>query len=162
MVPLRRRSSLRAIRVHDKDDTPFMKFAEFAPVLKEKVEQIPGAKGLVVLTEDGLAMCWTGVTDEEAQTLAAMGSMLGGLSERIVAETDTGPLRWTLVEGQDGYILLARAGDRCFLALHTGAVADLATIGYQLALLARQLGDHLNARFGPPPDQCRPRLTTEL
>jgi predicted regulator of Ras-like GTPase activity (Roadblock/LC7/MglB family) len=125
-----------------------MTLAELTPLLEERVKQIPHARSLIVLTEDGFVQCVAGVADEQAQALAAMGAMLGSLAERIVAETDTGPLRWTFVEGSGGYVLLARAGDRCFLALCTGPGADLATVGYQLALLATQLSDAINARFG--------------
>lgn len=127
-----------------------MKNDQVQKVLDQKVDQIAGVRGVVAVAHDGIALYWTGMDKDAADNRAALGASIGSLAARIAVEDAGGAVRRTMIEMDDGWFLVCRAGQRSYLTLNAKASVDLGALGYELTLLARRLGDVLDAERRQP------------
>jgi hypothetical protein len=109
-------------------------------LLRDFAEQLPGVTQAATVSADGRALAsWPDLCQERAAQLAAVASGLIGLSRCAARSFDTGGFSRTLVELQSGFLLLtAIEGDACLTVL-TAPDADLERVGYEMALLGRQV-----------------------
>ncbi|WP_330284391.1 roadblock/LC7 domain-containing protein [Streptomyces sp. NBC_00588] len=98
----------------------------------------------VVLSNDGLAVgASTELRREDAEHLAAVASGFHSLAKGAGRHFDTGAVRQTLVEMDDGFLFVAAAGDGSCLAVLTAVNADIGLVAYEMARLVKRVGEHL-------------------
>lgn len=122
-------------------------------LLEQLVERTPGAQHAVVLSRDGLKLCWTsGLTVDQADQLAAIASGIASLSGAASVEfgNGTGEVRHAMTEYDGGQLLIIEAGAGAHLTVVAGEHADAGIVGHNMHELVEQLGDNLVAE---PRDQ---------
>ncbi|MFI1013033.1 roadblock/LC7 domain-containing protein [Streptomyces sp. NPDC020965] len=114
-------------------------------LLDDKVNGIAGVCSAVVVAEDGLALYWSGMAQESADSRAAIVSGLASLAENAAVVDGTGAVLRTLIEMEDGYFMVVRSADTTHLAVSTTRSANLQTVGFELTRLTQQLATVLEA-----------------
>jgi X-X-X-Leu-X-X-Gly heptad repeat protein len=77
---------------------------------------------------------------ERADQLGAVASGLASLATGAAQLFEGGRVLQTVVEMQRGYLLLMRVGDGSHLAVLAVTSCDIGQIGYEMAMLADQVG----------------------
>ncbi|WP_280343270.1 roadblock/LC7 domain-containing protein [Nocardia neocaledoniensis] len=115
-------------------------------LLNSLVGKVPGAERAVVLSADGLALAGSdGVSREDAEHLAAVSSALHSLARGVGYRFDKGQLRQTVVELDEGYLMVTEAGQGACVALLAGMDADLGLVAYEINVTVGQVRDQLSA-----------------
>lgn len=126
-------------------------------LLEQLLQRTPGAKHAVVLSRDGLKLCWTsGLSVDQADQLAAIASGIASLSGAASVEfgNGTGTVRHAMTEFDGGLLLIIEAGDGAHLTVLAGDDADAGIIGHNMHELVEQLGDNLVAEPRDPVRQA--------
>ncbi|MEO3751837.1 roadblock/LC7 domain-containing protein [Streptomyces sp. B6B3] len=119
-------------------------------LLDEKIRDIAGVRGAVVFSEDGLVLYASGVQEDFAQRRAAVASSLGSIADHVAFEEQAGAVKRTLIDMEEGYVIVARCGQRSQIAVSASHTANLGTVGYELSLLATRLAPVLDAEQRQP------------
>ena len=77
---------------------------------------------------------------ERADQLAAVASGLASLATGAAQLFDGGQVLQSVVEMQNGYLLLMRVGDGSHLATLAETSCDIGQIGYEMAILVERVG----------------------
>jgi len=132
---------------------------EIQAILDRHVQEIAHVTGAVVVSEDGVFQYMSGwpatptsdpsktpeqVRQEHGEHRAAMASSLVNLAQRIAALDDSGAAQRVMIETEHGWNVTSRSGEHSAIALSAAKDAALGQLGYQLALLAEQLGPLLD------------------
>lgn len=121
-------------------------------LLDDLAARVKEVRHVVLLSRDGLAMGASGsLSPEDADHLAAVASGFHSLAKGTGRHFCSGGVRQTMVEMDEGFLLVAAAGDGSCLAVLSSAVADVGLIAYEMARLVRRVGEHL---------RTPPRFTT--
>ncbi|MEX1654094.1 roadblock/LC7 domain-containing protein [Streptomyces pseudovenezuelae] len=118
-------------------------------MVKGIVDNVPGARHAVVLSADGISKGATdGLTSGGIKDIAAAMASMQSLSKATARFA--GPVmdwRWnqTLVEFEDGWILVTEAGRGAYLAAAAAPDVDLQAISFRMQRLVARLGDHLTS-----------------
>ena len=91
------------------------------------------ADGLLVAASEHLPA-------ERADQLAAVSSGLASLSTGAAQLFEGGQVLQSVVEMQNGYLLLMRVGDGSHLATLASPSCDIGQIGYEMAVLVERVG----------------------
>ncbi|GGV26852.1 hypothetical protein GCM10010495_48520 [Kitasatospora herbaricolor] len=121
-------------------------FAVVSGLLTDEVRQIPGAKGAVLVSADGLlAGASEGQDQASAERFAAAVTGLQALSRSLAPFCRASPSGWleNLITYEGGLIFLCAAGDSSFLALAADGAADVGNIGYRMTKLVERIGTAL-------------------
>ncbi|MGC9499633.1 roadblock/LC7 domain-containing protein [Streptomyces sp. WG7] len=124
-------------------------------LLHNLLEQTPGARHALVLSRDGLKLCWSEhLTLDQADQLSAICSGIQALAQGASVEfgDGTGGVRQSMTEFHGGLLFIVEAGEGAHLAVVAREDADPGVIGHQMTELVEQLGEHLRAE---PRDQAR-------
>lgn len=124
-------------------------------LLQGLLEQTPGARHALVLSRDGLKLCWSEhLTLDRADQLSAICSGIQALAQGASMEfgDGTGGVRQSMTEFHGGLLFIVEAGEGAHLAVVAQEDADPGVIGHQMTELVEQLGEHLRAE---PRDQAR-------
>ena len=114
---------------------------ELGWLLDRFVDRAPGAAHTVVVSADGLFLASTrGLPRDRGEQLAAIVSGLASLTVGASLCLDAGPVRQTLVEMADGYLLIMAVQDGAHLAVLAASDCDLGQVGYEMALLVERVG----------------------
>lgn len=110
-------------------------------------ERTPGIKHVLVLSKDGLKMCFTpGLSIDQADQLAAIASGVQSLSLSASAEFGRAiGAGQSMVEFPGGLLLIVPAGEGAHLAVVAGDDADVGVIGHNMNELVEQIGAYLTA-----------------
>jgi predicted regulator of Ras-like GTPase activity (Roadblock/LC7/MglB family) len=115
-------------------------------LLDDLVRRLAGAEQAVVLSGDGLLLGRSAALNREsAEHLAAMASAFQSLSRGVGAEFDKGRVQQTVVELEDGYLVVTEAGEGACLALLSAATADLGMVAYEMNVIVQQVGNSMSA-----------------
>jgi predicted regulator of Ras-like GTPase activity (Roadblock/LC7/MglB family) len=118
--------------------------AQIVGLIDEFNDGNDGVRHTVVLTADGLPLLKSSaMTHEQMQRLAASASGLYSLSKGTGALFALGGLENTLVRLAGGNVIVAAVPPQAVLAVITDAAADLRKVGYQIGVVASQLGPRL-------------------
>ncbi|MDT0321891.1 roadblock/LC7 domain-containing protein [Streptomyces millisiae] len=117
---------------------------EVQRILSERINNIAGVRAAVVLADDGLPRYWSGLEKDDAERRAALSSSLGTIAARIAADEEAGVVKRTLIEMEKGFFVVARCGERSYLAVSARPDANLSVVGYELTLLTKQLATVLD------------------
>lgn len=123
-------------------------------LLESLRRRTPGVRHILVLSKDGLKMCFTSeLTVDKADHLAAIAAGIQSLSLSASAEfgNQLGPGQ-AMVEFAGGLLLIVRAGAGAHLAVIADEDADVGVVGHNMNELVEQIGGFLTAApRGPEP-----------
>jgi predicted regulator of Ras-like GTPase activity (Roadblock/LC7/MglB family) len=117
-------------------------------LLENLLARTPGARHALVLSRDGLKLCWsTALSTDQADQLAAIASGIQALAHGASVEfgDGTGGVRQSMTEFHGGLLFIVEAGQGAHLALVASDDADPGLIGHNMDELVEQLGEHLSA-----------------
>src|ERR1700740_496029 len=102
---------------------------------------VPGVSHAVLVSADGLMVAASEhLPVERADQLAAVSSGLASLSPGAAQLFDGGEVLQSVVEMENGYLLLMRVGDGSHLATLASTSCDIGQIGYEMAVLVERGG----------------------
>jgi uncharacterized protein len=99
------------------------------------------------VSSDGLLMAASSsLPGERGEQLAAVSSGLASLAIGAAHLLGGGGVLQTVVEMENGYLMLMSVGDGSNLAVLTQTAADIGQVGYEMALLVDRVGNVVQAR----------------
>lgn len=124
-------------------------------LLENLREKTPGVRHVLVLSKDGLRLCFTsGLDVDKADHLAAIASGIQSLALSASAEFGSGlGSGQSMVEFPGGLLLIVPAGEGAHLTVVATDDADVGLIGHNMSELVEQIGGYLTA---PPRQQPSP------
>jgi predicted regulator of Ras-like GTPase activity (Roadblock/LC7/MglB family) len=110
-------------------------------LLSNFAREVPGVTHAVLVSADGLLVAATEhLPGERADQLAAVSSGLASLSTGAAQLFDGGQVLQSVVEMENGYLLLMRVGDGSHLATLAATSCDIGQVGYEMAILVERVG----------------------
>ena len=120
-------------------------------VVSKFVDEVPSAAHAILVSADGLLMAASqSIPYDRAEQVAAVSSGLASLAVGAARLFDGGAVLQTVVEMQQGYLLLMSVGDGSHLAVLTEDSADIGQVGYEMALLVDRVGRMIQAQARVP------------
>lgn len=116
-------------------------------LLENLKNRTPEVRHVLVLSKDGLQLCFTGeMGADRADQLAAIASGIQSLalSSSVEFGTSIGSGQ-AMVEFPGGVLLIIPAGDGAHLAVVAGDQADVGLVGHNMSELVEQIGGYLTA-----------------
>ncbi|MER8014178.1 roadblock/LC7 domain-containing protein [Streptomyces griseoluteus] len=117
-------------------------------LLQNLLEQTPGARHALVLSRDGLKLCWTpDLAADQADQLAAICSGLQALSHGASVEfgDGSGGVLHAMTAFHGGLLCIVGAGEGAHLAVVAAEDADPGRLGEEMTGLVDKIGEHLRA-----------------
>jgi predicted regulator of Ras-like GTPase activity (Roadblock/LC7/MglB family) len=103
--------------------------------------EVAGVSHAILVSADGLLMASSErMPTERADQLAAVSSGLASLSTGASQLFDGGYVLQSIVEMENGRLLLMRVGDGSNLAALATKNSDIGQIGYEMAILVERVG----------------------
>jgi predicted regulator of Ras-like GTPase activity (Roadblock/LC7/MglB family) len=117
-------------------------------LLDKVLSKTPGAREALVLSRDGLKMCFTpGLGEDKADQLSAIAAGIQSLSLSASAEFgDRVGAGQAMVEFGGGVLLVVPAAEGAHLAVLAEEDADVGMVGHRMNELVEQIGDYLAAQ----------------
>jgi predicted regulator of Ras-like GTPase activity (Roadblock/LC7/MglB family) len=113
-------------------------------LLVDFVRGTAGARHALVVSADGLRLATSrGVGEALGDQLAAVTSGLASLAQGVAQSFAAGPVRQTIVEMAGGYLFVTSMSEGSMLAVFAERACDMGMIGYEMTLLAAQVGHML-------------------
>jgi predicted regulator of Ras-like GTPase activity (Roadblock/LC7/MglB family) len=110
------------------------------------VDEVADAAHAILVSADGLLMAASAsIPSERAEQVAAVSSGLASLAVGAARLFDGGSVLQTVVEMEQGYLMLMSVGDGSNLAVLTQEAADIGQVGYEMALLVDRVGRTVQA-----------------
>jgi predicted regulator of Ras-like GTPase activity (Roadblock/LC7/MglB family) len=120
--------------------------ADLAWLLDDLIKRVHEAQHAIVLSADGLLMAASREFEhDDAEHLAAVAAGIQSLAKGVGERFGGGPIRQTVVEMRNAYLLVTVAGQGACLAVLSTEEADIGLIAYEMAMLVTGLGHHLSA-----------------
>lgn len=117
-------------------------------LLQSLLEGTPGTRHALVLSRDGLKLCWTEhLAHDQADQLAAICSGIQALAQGASVEfgDGSGGVRHSMTDFHGGLLFIVEAGEGAHLAVLAKEDADPGVVGHQMTELIEQIGEHLRA-----------------
>lgn len=117
-------------------------------LLDALLERTPGTRHALVLSRDGLKLCWSRRLDvDQADQLSAIASGMQALAQGASVEfgDGSGGVRHSMTEFYGGLLFIVEAGEGAHLAVVAGEGTEPAVVGHHMTELVEQIGDHLRA-----------------
>jgi uncharacterized protein len=124
-------------------------------MLSDLVRNVPTIGHAVLLSTDGLLLGGSEELDQDqAERLSAVASAFHSLAKGAGRHFGGGPVLQTMVEMQEGFLLVCAAGDNACLTVLARQGPDIGVVAYEMAMLVKRLGYHMSAgaRIDPPQD----------
>ena len=100
----------------------------------------------VILSRDGLAVATSqGMSREDAEHLSALAAGVQSLARGAGSHFQGGVVRQTIIEMASAFLFITAAGHGTCIAVLTSADADVGLVGYEMAMLVKRVGKHLEA-----------------
>ncbi|WP_067491805.1 roadblock/LC7 domain-containing protein [Actinomadura hibisca] len=120
---------------------------ELSWLLNDFGERVPAVRQSVILSRDGLAIAAShALAREDAEHLSALAAGVQSLARGAGRHFDGGGVRQTIIELDRLLVFVTAAGDGTCLAVLTAADADAGLIAYEMAVLVKRVGRHLQTR----------------
>ena len=111
------------------------------------VDEVPDAAHAILVSADGLLMAASSsIPGERAEQVAAVSSGVASLAVGAARLFEGGAVLQTVVEMEQGYLMLMSVGDGSHLAVLTRETADIGQVGYDMALLVDRVGRAVQAQ----------------
>lgn len=121
--------------------------------------QVPSVAHAIVVTSDGLPVAYSqGFPPERADQLAAVTSGLASLTEGACRMFEGGAVTRTVVDMQQGLLIVMAISDGSSLAVLVADDCDMGLVAYEMALLVERVGGVLTPQ---PRGAQSPGLTPE-
>ena len=119
--------------------------------------EVPGVAHALLVSADGLLVAASDrLPPERADQLAAVSSGLASLSTGAAQLLDGGQVLQSVVEMENGYLLLMRVGDGSHLAALAAPSCDIGQVGYEMAILVERVGNMVRSSRRSPQPARRP------
>ncbi len=102
--------------------------AALRPLLRRLHSSMNDIEAVAVITADGLPLAAFLGERSDSDRFGAMCASLLALAVQAAEEIERGDLRQVLVEGDDGSMLLIRAGDHAVLAVAAGRAVNIGRV----------------------------------
>ncbi len=113
-------------------------------LLNDLVARVRDIDKAVILTRDGLVTgASQGLSREDAEHLAAVAAGVQSLAGGAGRHFGGGRVRQTIVEMENAFLFVTAAGEGSCLAVLTPATADVGLVAYEMAVLVKRVGPHL-------------------
>ena len=110
------------------------------------VDEVADAAHAILVSSDGLLMAASAsIPADRAEQLGAVSSGLASLAVGAARLFAGGAVLQTVVEMEQGYLMLMSVGDGSNLAVLTAGSADIGQVGYEMALLVERVGRMVQA-----------------
>jgi len=113
-------------------------------LLNDLVRRVAEISKAVILSQDGMTL---GASDtlgrDDAEHLAALAAGFQSLARGAARHFGGGAARQTIIEMESGFLLVTAAGGGTCLAVIAGPGADLGLVAYEMAILVRRSGEHI-------------------
>ena len=113
-------------------------------LLDDLVRRVAEISKAVFLSQDGMTL---GASDtlgrDDAEHLAALAAGFQSLARGAARHFGGGAVRQTIIEMESGFLLVTAAGSGTCLAVIAGPGADLGLVAYEMAILVRRSGEHI-------------------
>ncbi len=122
-------------------------------LLESLLNRTPGTRHALVLSRDGLKLCWSSsLTLDRADQLAAISSGMQALAQGASVEfgDGSGGVRHSMTEFHGGLLFIVEAGEGAHLAVVADDSADPGVVGHQMDEMVEQIGEHLRAEPRKP------------
>ncbi|WP_166023064.1 roadblock/LC7 domain-containing protein [Streptomyces chilikensis] len=122
-------------------------------LLQNLLERTSGTRHALVLSRDGLKLCWSeNLSFDQADQLAAICSGIQALAQGASVEfgDGTGGVRHSMTEFHGGLLFVVEAGEGAHLAVLADEEADPGVVGHQMTELVEQIGEYLRAEPRDP------------
>lgn len=128
------------------DSTPGAPSRNLDWVVSKFIDDVAGATHAILVSADGLLVAGSArLPADRAEQMAAVSSGLASLATGAAQLFDGGTVLQTVIEMEQGYLLLMSVGDGSNLAVLTSGTADIGQIGYEMALLVQRVGPMIQA-----------------
>src|SRR3954471_18512268 len=113
-------------------------------LLQGLVERVPHTRSALLLSADGLRKAVEGLTNDEADHMAALASGMYSLARSAgVRFADGADVRQVVVELDNRLLFVSAAGSGACLAVMADREADAAVLGYEMAILVKSVRPYL-------------------
>jgi predicted regulator of Ras-like GTPase activity (Roadblock/LC7/MglB family) len=122
-------------------------------LLENLLDHTPGTRHALVLSRDGLKLCWTpDLPLDQADQLAAICSGIQALAQGASVEFGDrrGGVRHSMTAYYGGQLFIVDAGDGAHLAVVAEENADPEYVGQEMSHLVGAIGAHLRAEPRSP------------
>jgi predicted regulator of Ras-like GTPase activity (Roadblock/LC7/MglB family) len=106
-------------------------------------EQVPGVRGSVAATSDGILIAHD-VHDLEPTQIAALVATIHAVAVRAALSTESGQLRDVITRASDGYLAVYAAGRAAIVAVLGTTELNVAILNYQTRSIIDRVADHLS------------------
>lgn len=115
-------------------------------LLDDLVGRVKEADHAIVLSSDGLLMASSaGLQRTDGEHLSAVASGLQSLARGVSDHIAGGPVRQTVVEWRNQFLIVTAAGERACLAVLCVQGADIGLIAYEMAMMVARVGQYLTS-----------------
>jgi len=119
-------------------------------LLDELVARAAHVQKAAILSRDGIATAASGaLSREDTDHLAALAAGLASLANGGALHMRSGQVRQIVVEMERGFLFVTAAGEGSCLAVQAAPQADVGLVAYEMALLVRRVGQHLEVAGRP-------------
>lgn len=127
---------------------------DLAWLLDDLVDRVAHAERGIVLSNDGLLIAASqGLSQEDAEHLAAVASGFQSLARGTGRYLGAGAVRQTVVELESAFFFVTSAGQGACLAVQASGDADVGLIAYEMARLVTSVGRFLSTPIRSGQDQ---------
>jgi predicted regulator of Ras-like GTPase activity (Roadblock/LC7/MglB family) len=125
-------------------------------ILRRLLTDVPHTRSAVVVAADGIPRAWQGLSNDQAQYLAATAAALIGAANgmsNIVTTDSPGRMRQIVLEHDDYLAIFMAAGHGTILAVHADTSVNAAHLGAEMVQLIDALSVYLATptRHAAPP-----------
>jgi predicted regulator of Ras-like GTPase activity (Roadblock/LC7/MglB family) len=115
-------------------------------LLDDLADRVEHLRQAVILSRDGLAVAASKSLDrEDAEHLSALAAGVQSLARGAGAHFAAGDVQQVIIELEGAFLFITAAGHGSCLAVLCSAQADPALIAYEMAMLVKRAGPHLEA-----------------
>jgi predicted regulator of Ras-like GTPase activity (Roadblock/LC7/MglB family) len=115
-------------------------------LLNDFAGRVPTVRQAVILSRDGLAVAASQeLGREDAEHLSALAAGVQSLARGAGRHFGGGNVRQTIIEMDSMLLFVTAAGNGTCLAVLATADADAGLIAYEMAVLVKRVGQHLQA-----------------
>ncbi len=104
----------------------------------------PDIQGSAIVSVQGLPICSALARDVNDGIVSAMSAAILSVSERAVEELARGDLKSILIEGNDGSIILSKAGENAILCTLVRSGSSLGMVFLNIQNVSRKISNFLD------------------
>jgi predicted regulator of Ras-like GTPase activity (Roadblock/LC7/MglB family) len=121
-------------------------------LINDLVTRSPHVHRAAVISRDGFAIgSSAALSREDSDHLAALAAGIASLANGGAQHFGAGQVHQTLIEMDQGFLFVTAAGRGSCLAVLADGDADVGLVGYEMAHLVKQLGQHMEPDRRPMP-----------